>query len=489
MIVALPVLTPLLIAALMICLWQSPKARIGVSILGGVLQLVLGVALFAQVLPAGHLVTQFGNWPAPFGISFVADYLSAGLVLMTGVLTLAMIVTSNVDVDSRRRQYGFHPLFFVLIAGVCGAFLTGDLFNMFVWFECTLLASFVLLSLGGEKKQVRGGLQYVVPNLFGSVIFLSGIGLLYGATGTLNFADLHQKASLVHPGLLASISGLFLVCFGLKAAVFPFFSWLPTSYPTPPPVITALFAGLLTKVGVYALVRTFTLVFPMEGIIQTVLITLSCLTMIIGVVAAASQKDFKHILAYHSMSQIGYMTAGLALGTKFAFAATVLYMIHHSLVKANLFLIAGSVERTSGSSELPSLGGFHKARPFLAILFVLMAASLAGLPPSSGFWSKLFVVQSSLRIEQFVVAGVMLAVSLLTLFSMVKVWNEVFLKEPKEPIPPLKSAVDHWPIAFVAVTVLLFGFWIQPFSDYALEVGQQLSTPQIYVEAVLGVAR
>ncbi|GAL17378.1 Na(+) H(+) antiporter subunit D [Vibrio maritimus] len=278
----------------------------------------------------------------------------------------------------------------MLLAGVYGAFLTGDIFNLYVWFEVMLIASFGLMVLDAGKVQVDGAVKYVVLNLVSTLVFLLAIGLLYGATGTLNLADLHTKAQSMPTETQALLSVLFLFAFAIKSALFPLFSWLPASYHTLPNTVVALFAGLLTKVGVYALIRLFTLVFPLaESGWQPLLIWVAGLTMLTGVLGAAAQFDIKRILSFHIISQIGYMIMGLAIYTPLALAGAIFYIVHHIIVKANLFLIGGFVERRYGSSQLSKLGGVYKSMPLLAFLFIIPAFSLAGFP-LIGFLGQVF---------------------------------------------------------------------------------------------------
>ena len=270
----LPVLIPLVTATLALAARQSLPAQRALSVFGAVALLIAAGALMAGVWQGGTQAVQLGEWQAPFGITFVADLLGAVMVLITAIVGLAAIVYSLATVDADRERAHYHVLYHVLLMGVCGAFLTGDLFNLYVWFEVLLISSFVLLVLGNGRGQVRGAVVYVMINLVGSLGFLAAIGLLYGVTGTLNLADLSVRlAATDAPGLVTSISMLFLIAFGIKAAVFPLFFWLPASYHTPPIAVAAIFAGLLTKVGVYALIRVFTLLFTQDvGYTHTILL-------------------------------------------------------------------------------------------------------------------------------------------------------------------------------------------------------------------------
>jgi multicomponent Na+:H+ antiporter subunit D len=383
----------------------------------------------------------------------------------------------------------------VLLAGVSGAFVTGDLFNLYVWFEVMLIASFALLVLGGGKAQIDGAVKYVALNLVSTVLFLTGTGLLYGMTGTLNLADLALALRAAgNPGLETLIAMLFMVAFGMKAAVFPLFFWLPASYHTPAFAVSAVFAGLLTKVGVYALIRTFTLVFTGDqGFTHSILLWVACLTMAVGVIGAAAQSDFRKILSFHIISQIGYMVLGLALMTPLALMGAVFYLVHHIIVKANLFLVSGVAQKIAGDTLLSRIGGLYRTAPLLALLFLIPAFSLAGFPPLSGFWAKYVLVKASLDLGAWVVAGVALAVGLLTIYSMTKIWGEAFWKphpDGRDPrlatLPPAARRALLAPVAALAFLTCVIGFFPAPFVALAERSAAQLLDPAAYVAAILG---
>ncbi|MBT8414638.1 MAG: Na+/H+ antiporter subunit D, partial [Boseongicola sp.] len=311
-ILSLPLLIPFIAGVVSFLLKDGPGGR-WASVLGSAAMLVAAGVLMTTVLREGVVAGQMGGWPAPFGITLVADYLSAVMVVITAITALAVSIYAMADVEARIARLGYHALFQILIAGVAGAFLTGDLFNLYVWFEVMLIASFGLLVMGGTKEQIDGGVKYVALNLVSTILFLTGIGLMYGMTGTLNMADLALIVpTLENQGLVTVVAMMFMVAFGVKAAVFPLFFWLPAAYHTPSFSTSAVFAGLLTKVGVYALVRMFTLVFVGDiSFTHEILLWVACFTMVTGVLGAAAQNDFRKILSFHIVSQIGYMILGL----------------------------------------------------------------------------------------------------------------------------------------------------------------------------------
>ena len=491
----LPIILPFATAVIAFLLRKRGASSRWISIAGCAALLAASAALMTQVWQVGVVAGQMGGWDAPFGITLVADLLSAVMVVITAITGLAVAIYALVDIDRHRESLGYHALFQVLLAGVCGAFLTGDLFNLYVWFEVMLIASFGLLALGGDKAQIDGAIKYVTLNLISTVVFLSGIGLLYGMTGTLNLADLHFAVREVeNKGLLTVVAVLFMVAFGIKSAVFPLFFWLPASYHTPPVAVSAVFAGLLTKVGVYALIRMFTLIFTHDtDYTHSILLVIAGLTMVTGVLGAAAQNDIRKILSFHIVSQIGYMIMGLALLTPLALVGAVFYLVHHIIVKANLFLIAGVVKRLTGSFDLAAIGGLYKASPLLAFLFLIPALSLAGFPPLSGFWAKFLLIKASLDIGAYVIAATALMVGLLTIYSMTKIWTEAFWKPHPSGIEPRLSAMDGRtraillaPIVTLAAMTVLIGLYPEPFVVFAERAAGQLIEPTAYIEAVLG---
>lgn len=489
----LPILVPMLTGIITMLTGQLQRVQRWASLGGALALLGAAIGLLTDVWRHGIQVAQIGNWVAPYGITLVADLFSAIMVTLAGIIGFAVAMYSLASIDSARVKFGYHPLYHFLLMGVCGAFLTGDLFNLYVWFEVMLMASFVLLALGGERGQLEGAIKYVTLNLMSSALFLAAMGILYGLVGTLNMADLARKLNgTTQPGLATSLAMLFLVAFGIKAAIFPLFFWLPASYHTPPVAVSAVFAGLLTKVGVYALIRVFTLIFTQEvAYTHTLILILAGLTMITGVLGAVAQNEFRRVLSFHIVSQIGYMIMGLGLFTPLGLAASVFYIAHHIIVKTNLFLVSGVVERLSGTFELKTLGGLYRTQPGLALLFLIPAMSLAGLPPLSGFFAKLGLVQAGLPLGQYAIIGVALSVSLLTLFSMLKIWTEVFWKPGAEtPSPvveqgkPLTALI--LPIALLAALTLILGFGAGPLFALALRAGEELMNPAGYIQAVLG---
>jgi multicomponent Na+:H+ antiporter subunit D len=484
----LPILVPLLTAVVLLIAPRRPVLQRGIAFTGSLALLVSAIALFRAVEASGFAVEQVGAWPAPFGITLVADLLAAMLVVAVGIVGVAVTASAFAGVDPRREAFGYHPLLQILLMGVSGAFLTGDLFNLYVWFEVMLVASFVLMALHRTSAQLEAAFKYVAINLLASAMFLTALGLLYGAAGTLNMADLAfiwpDRSS---PAIDLVLAMLFLVAFGIKAALFPLFFWLPASYHTPPAAIGAAFAGLLTKVGVYALIRVFTLLFT-DGppVVFTLLLGMSMATMLVGLVAAASQRDFRRILSFNLVGHIGYTTAALSLLTAPALAGSIFYILHHIVVITNLFLVSGVLLRLRRTTDMEGLGSLYRGQPVFAMLAMVPVFSLAGVPPLSGFVGKLAIVQGTFATGAYWVGGLVLLVGLLTLISMARLWAEAFWKpgtraDAMAPGRSLLATIGGLSLITLGMTV-----GAEALFDLSSRAAHQLLDPAAYVTAVLG---
>jgi len=492
----LPIIFPLLTAILSLMFRKQLNIQRIFGLIGTAASLGSTLFIFHIVHSEGIQVLQLGNWPAPFGITFVADLFSSIMLILASLTGFLVLIYAISSIDPQKQRRGFYPLYQFLLMGVSGAFLTGDIFNLYVWFEVMLISSFVLLVLGGDRSQMEGAVKYVSLNLFSSILFLVGAGILYGKTGTLNMADLSFKlAQEPESALINSTAVLFFIAFGIKAAVFPLFFWLPDSYHTPAAAISALFAGLLTKVGVYAIIRTFSLIFVKnQDFFLTVLLILSGLTMLSGVLGAASQNDIRKILSFHIISQIGYMIMGMAFFTPLALAGTIFYIIHHIIVKTNLFLISGVVRSIYGTEQLSEIGGLYKKYPLLSILFAIPAFSLAGIPPLSGFFAKFSLIWAGMNIQQYLLVAISMLVGILTLYSMTKIWSEAFWKEKlTESASPVMETARKYrpamilPIALFAILTLCIGLFAEPIFQLASQAAAQVLNPGEYIYHVLGI--
>ena len=495
LLIVLPILIPLGTATVLLLarrwrVWQRLLSGVGAGGLLGVALLILN-----KVWHDGVQAVQIGNWPAPFGITLVVDMLSAIMLVLAGLIGLAVILYSLDSLAERRYSSEYFPLLHFLLMGICSASITGDIFNLYVCFEVMLIASFVLLGLRGRRRQIEGAIKYVTLNLVSSAMFLTAVGILYGEVGTLNMAALAQILNDVPQSV--SIRGtamLFLFAFGIKAALFPLFFWLPASYHTPSAAVSAIFAGLLTKVGVYALIRCFTLLFVQDPeFTHALILGLAGFTMVTGVLGALAQDEFRRILSFHIISQVGYMILGLGLFSPLALAGTVYYVTHHIIVKTNLFLISGLAHRLQGTYELKSMGNLYRTQPMLSLLFMISALSLAGLPPLSGFVAKFALFKAGFELQQYGIVAVAMGVSILTLTSMTKIWNEAFWKprlevqrsHTNDPIPLSAHLWMLIPIAGLAMITLLLGLGADAFFVLANRAAEQLSDPSEYIHAVL----
>jgi multicomponent Na+:H+ antiporter subunit D len=490
MMLILPVLLPLFFMVVLIFTRQWLVFQQAFSILSSIALTYVSVMILVDVQGNGIMVMQTGSWPAPYGITLVADIFSAIMMLTTSFVSVVIMIYSPGFIDKERQTAGYYPLVFGLLMGVNGAFITGDIFNLYVWYEVMLTSSFVLIALGGSEEQLRGSIKYVTINFVASIFFVAAIGILYGQAGTLNMADLADKMrgwgnnTYINSSLM-----LFFIAFSIKSALVPFFFWLPASYHTPPIAITALFAGTLTKVGVYTMFRFYSLFVVFEQQFWMIFIlSLAGITMLIGVLMAASQFDIRKILSFHIISQIGYMIMGLGIFTVAGVGGAIYFTVHNMLSKTNTFLAGGLVYQKSGSYDLKYLGGLYKSSPLLAVLFFIPALSLAGIPPLPGFFGKFLLIKGGFEAQQYIITAVAILTGLFTLFSMVKIWNETYWK--KQPEVVKKAGQVHpatlFATSLLAAAVILMGVFAGPVIDLCYQAAGQIINPDLYIRAVLG---
>lgn len=497
----LPIILPILTATLAFMVRSLPAAQRTVSVLGMAAMLVFALKLLFLVSTEGVQAAAMSNWIAPFGIVLVADLLSALLVVVAAFTGLVVALYAGAEIGPGRERQGFYPFLLIMMSGAAGAFLTGDIFNLYVWFEILLMSSFGLLVLGGEKRQIDGGVKYMTLNMISTIFFLAAIGLLYGLTGTLNMADLHLKVQEVDdPAMLTVVAILFLLAFAIKSGLFPLFAWLPASYHTPPMVVGALFAALLTKIGVYSMIRVFTLIFTHDmDVTHTIIAVLAGVTMIAGVLGAAAQTDMRRLLTFSVVSQIGFMLLGLALMTTMGLIGTVFYMLQDIIVKAGLFLAGGLALRYSaGQSAYGRLGGLWGPKLWLALLFLVPALALAGIPPLSGFWGKFALIRAALEAEAWWLVAAALISGLVVVYVVGRLFATAFWK----PAPALTAedaeqrraaaptcgdlALMVPAIALVALVILGLGLFADPLLALVERAAVQLLDPTAYLTAVLG---
>lgn len=484
----MPVIIPLIVGMVLIIFPKNIILQRALSLFAIAASGLITLNIMNQILDDGIQTLQLGGWEAPFGISFVGDMFSVLLVLTTCIVAFCCLIYAFRSIGEKNEKLYFYPLFLFLIVGVNGSFLTGDLFNLYVFFEVFLLASYVLISLGGGKKQLRESLKYVFTNIVSSAFFLIGVAYLYSITGTLNLAHLSSRiAEEGQDGLITTVALLFLIVFSLKAGLLLFF-WLPGSYSVPPTAIAAIFAALLTKVGIYAIFRMFTLIFYHEPQVTHLIIgILAAVTMILGALGAAGFMDVRKILTYNVIISVGFIVAGLVSMTEAGVMGSIYYLIHDMIIKALVFLIGGTIIFLTGTSDLREISGLIRRHPALGWMFFIGALSMVGIPPLSGFLGKVFITQGTFEIGYFWLGGIGLLASLFILFSMIKLfmnafWGETILTEEEEK-GSTKGLI--FPIALLLIFSLALGLGAEGIQVYVAEAAEQLLNPSLYINAVL----
>lgn len=443
-----PVVLPLLAAAAAILLRRRPRSSTALVTGTFALTLALSVVLLVRAVDGGQLaVSVFGGWPVGYGVAFAARMPGAALVVVTLLIALAVAIYSRATTGGRRRVAGHDALLLALVGAVNGAFLTADLFNLYVWFELALLAALGLISIDRRQMQIGASMRYATFGIVGATAILAGIGILYGLTGALDLGTLSRRLSSTEPSLASSAAAALLLCgFMLKSGLVPFHVWLPSSYGPAPISVSAIFAGLLTKMGFFALLLVFAGLFGMgageigAASLEPLFGWIAAATMVLCSLAALAQNDMRRLLAYHIVAQVGYMMAGLAVGTREGVEAAVFYMIHSMIVQTNLFLGAGAIHRATGSWQLSTTGGVLRANPWFGVVFAVPMLSLAGIPPLSGFWAKVLVFRASIDSGDFVVLAAGISAAVLTVFSVAIFWSAACWKElpdrPAKRLPP-----------------------------------------------------
>ncbi|MCC6458171.1 MAG: hypothetical protein IT328_24675 [Caldilineaceae bacterium] len=497
-----PIVIPSLAASLglSISYWgrrQVDTWQYRVTLLGAFANLAVAILLLVVTLGGQRLVLQMGGWVAPFGITVYADGLSAIMLTLTAILAVATTFYAGGTLDDRKRL-NFYPLTMVLVMGVNGAFIAGDIFNLYVFFEVLLMASFALLTLGGQLKQINAGIRYVFLNLLVSTLFLITTGVIYSTLGTLNIAQLAERMPDVPRSVQLLVAAMLLIAYGTKAGLFPLFSWLPDSYHTPHPAVTAFFGGLLTKVGVYALFRIFPLLFPL--ILQEwqwLILTIAGLTMLTGVFGAMSVNTMRRVLSFQIISHVGFIIMGFGLAANvdrrlaaFGMTAGILYLAHHMLVKTGLLMAGGAAELIAGSGSLlrERLAGLRQLQPALAAIFFMTAMSIAGMPPFSGFIGKLSLVEGAVLSGHWLIAAVSLFVSFLTLLTVLRLWQKTFWGEPvlpaEPPASPIRLGLTLTPIALLLALSIAIGVFSEPVLRWSETAAYQVLDRQGYISAV-----
>jgi multicomponent Na+:H+ antiporter subunit D len=491
MLLALPVALPLVAAGLLVLLPGGRLLHRTVGLAASAAVLVLALLLVAETSDGAVVSQDIGAWPPGVAIVFVADQFSALMLAVTALLVVVCLCFAGATGDDSHRL--FTPLALAMTAGVYGAYLTADLFNLFVFVEVMLAPSYALLVLAGSRRRVAAGRIYLTVSLLASTIFLVGVGLVYGITGTVNLGDLAGQGR--ESAAVALAGAVILVAMATKAALVPVHSWLPRVYPHATPAVTALFSGLLTKVGVYVIYRIYAVVYEGDPRYGVAIMALAVLSMVVGALGAVGEKTIRTILVFSMVTHIGFMMLGPALSTAVGLAAAIFYLLQYVLAKAALLICAGAVEVTFGTGRLTRLGGLVGSAPLLALVFMVGALSLAGIPPLSGFVAKLFLVRAAVEEAQYVIAGLVVAVGLLTLLAMTKVWNGAFWGHDGEAtwtddsdLPATTKRVRGTlvaPALVLAAFSVVFGIGAQPLLAAAETAAAGLVDTTAYVEAVL----
>lgn len=493
-----PIIITILAGSGLLMIRRRIVLQASIAIASLALLVAASAALLLRVVEHGPVAMTMGRWLPPFGISLVADLLGASLTFIASVVALAVAVYAARDVDILLRRYGFYPFLLLMMCGVCGAFLTGDVFNLYVWFEVLLISSFGLIVIGNSKAQLDGAVRYAILNLIATTLFLMATGLLYGALGTLNMADIAIKLRTVGPDVpILTITALYILAFGMKAAAFPVNFWLPASYHTPALAVSAIFAGLLTKVGVYALLRLLVMLMPAQReLYSEVLVVVAIATMITGVLGALAQSDLRRMLGFLVISGIGSILAGLAIGSPNGVAGAIIYAVHSMLVMTALYLACGVAGRLGTAFEMRQLGGLYIASPLLAALFLVLVFGVAGLPPFSGFWPKVVLTQAALVEERWWLAAAILATGLMTTIAAGRAFAHSFWRGGPAGTPdgiqlgiaPTLSRGDMAflvvPLAGLTFLIVLLGVWPAPLLAIAEAAAAGLFDPTAYVDSV-----
>ncbi|WP_339290778.1 Na+/H+ antiporter subunit D [Paenibacillus sp. FSL E2-0201] len=484
----LPLLIPAFTAVILIFLKERVDLQRMISAVSVFLNILVAGIIVYQVSTKGIQTLYMGGWLPPYGIVFVADMFAALLVLIGAIVGAACLFFSFASIGEERERFYYYPFFHFLLTGVFGSFLTGDLFNLFVCFEVLLVASYALIVLGGSKGQLRETLKYVLVNVISSSLFVATLAYLYAATGTLNMAHLSMRvAEAGQGGVMNVIAVLLLIVFSIKAGLLLFF-WLPDSYSAPPVAVRALFGALLTKVGLYAITRTFTLIFIQEpGLTHSLIAWMAGATMILGAIGALAYNDLGRIFNYNIIISVGFIAFGISVATQDSLNGVVFYLMHDMVAKALLFFLGGMIISASGTDRLKEMGGLIRRYPWTGWMFFVLTLALVGVPPLSGFAGKVMMVRSGFGQNHVALALIALASSFIVLYSLIKVFQQVFWggEKREEQVKPLHYKAMMAPAAVLFALVILMGVGAETVNGYVSQAGAVLADPALYINAVM----
>ncbi|MCR2823594.1 Na+/H+ antiporter subunit D [Lederbergia panacisoli] len=485
----LPIVIPLITAVILMFFAKKVTIQRWISAISMTGTFITSLILLHKIDQNGIQTLNLGNWPAPFGITLVSDMLSALLVATGSFIALCCILFSFGTIGRAREKFYYYSIVQFLMVGVNGAFTTGDIFNMFVFFEVMLMSSYVLMVIGGTKIQLRESIKYLLVNVTSSALFVIAVAYLYSMVGSLNMAHISERiAEAGQPGIMTVVAVLFLIVFGLKGGIFPLFFWLPGSYYAPPAPIIALFGALLTKVGVYSILRTYTLFFYHDqGFTHELLIILSLITIVLGSIAAIAYKDIKKIIIYNIVVAIGIITYGIGTMNADSLSGSVFYLIHDMIIKAALFMIAGVIVAITGTGSYQKFSGLIRHYPLLGWIFFLSILALAGIPPLSGFIGKILIARGGFAEGDIVGALVILFSSLFVLYSLMRVFINSFWGDPKGSKVNSNIGVSKLliPISVLMIASISYGVFSEHVNMYITQAVDVLINPSLYIEAVL----
>jgi len=430
--------------------------------------MLLFLSLYAIKLVAdkGMLVYNLGAWKPPIGIIFALDGLTSFMLVTVNLIAFCVALFSINYMEKFTAKWKFYTLFLLMLAGMNGVLITGDIFNLFVFLEIASVASYALVAFGTERHELEAAFKYAAMSTVGSLFILLGIVFLYSCTSTLNMADLGLiLAQDSYSHVLNLVSVLFIMGFGLKAALVPFHAWLPDAHPSAPAPISAMLSGVLIKsLGVYTLCRIFFNILGLNSSLSAMLMALGALSMVIGVFLAIGQWDLKRLLAYHSISQIGYVVLGLGLGTPLGIIGGLFHLFNHSVFKSLLFLNSGAIEYTTGTRDLKKMGGLGQRMPVTSTTSLTASMSIAGIPPFNGFWSKLIIIIACVQAGKYWYGFWAVLASILTLASFTKVMKYAFFGELKQRWSSIKEVPFFMKLSMIilALVCLLGGFLFFP---------------------------